>query len=172
MGVNIKGLTSKLPYDTRFYPGVSERSAAGVVKITGAQTIEGLDFQIGERKPTRRIVIAVEWPDGRPVINASVVCSSTRSVPAGSRRDLVSRYVDLSGQATCEVLADEPFEVYADRLSWSGSGRPIQPIETCPKLPVPEGKDTAHLRFVIDLVNDISLHEAPLNMSAYNDKEP
>lgn len=172
LGVNIKGLTSKLPYDTRFYPGVPERSAAGVVKITGAQAIEGLDFQIGERKLTRRIEVTVEWPDGRPVINASVVCLSTRSVPAGSRRDLVSRYVNPSGQATCEVLADEPFEVYADRLSWSGSSRPIQPIKMRPKLTVPEGKDTAHLRFVIDLVNDISAREAPMNMSAYNDKEP
>jgi hypothetical protein len=171
IGVNITGLNSKLPYDTRFYPGVPERSAAGVVKITGAQTIEGLDFQIGERKPTRSIVVAVEWPDGRPVINASVICSSPHLGQPGSRRDYVSRYVDLNGEATCEVLADEDVEVDADRLSWKASGRPIQPIATRPKLPVPAGKYTVRLKFVIDLVNDISASEAPENMSAFNDNE-
>jgi hypothetical protein len=171
VGVNITGLNSKLPYDTRYYPGVSERSAAGVVKIAGAQTIERLDFRIGERKPTRRIVVSVEWSDGRPVINASVNCLSSSGGASALRRDFVSRYVDLNGEATCQVLADRDFVVDADRLSWAASSRPIQPIAARPKLSVQAGSDTVRLRFVIDLVNDISAREAPTNMSLFNEKE-
>ena len=141
------------------------------MKITGAQTIEGLDFRIGERKPTRRIVVSVEWPDGRPVINASVICSSSGAGSPVLRRDFVSRYVDPNGEATFEVLSDGDFVVNADRLSWGASSRPIQPIATRPKLAVPSGTDTVRLRFVIDLVNDISARETPINMSAFNDKE-
>ncbi len=171
VGVNIGGVNSELPYDTRFYPGVTERSAARVVKITGAPSIEGLNFQIGERKPTRSIIVAMEWPDGRPVINASVMCRSSRLGQPGSRADFVWRYVDQTGKAACEVLAGEDFEADVDRLSWAASSRPIEPIATRPKLPVPAGTDTVQLRFVIDLVNDISALESPVNMASLNEKE-
>ncbi len=110
LGVNINGIDSKLPYSTRFYPGVAEQAKAAVVKVSAAKTIDGLNFQIGERKTTRRIQVVVEWPDGRPVINASVQCSS-RSSDSQVPVDSLLRYVDTQGEATCEVLAGEEFEV-------------------------------------------------------------
>lgn len=171
LGVNIRGANSKLPYSTVFYPGVPDRASAGVVSIAGPETIQGLDFHIGPRKETRPIAVSVEWPDGRPVINASVTCVSSSPRSAGSAVDFVSRYVDMRGEATCEVLAEEGFTVEADRLSWTGSSRPVQPVATRPKLTVAPGSDPVHLKFVIDAVNDISATEAPMNMSSFNDKD-
>jgi hypothetical protein len=167
LGVNITGLSSKLPYETRFFPGTPERSRAAIVKIAGAQAIEGLDFQIGEPKPTRRIVVEVKWPDGRPVINASVDCSSS----SPDLRDAVIRYVDLNGETTCEVLADEDYEVDVGRLSWKASSRPIQPIAARPKPIVPAGTNAVRLLFTVDSVNDISAKETPTNMSEFNDRD-
>ena len=164
VGVNTNGLTSSLPYETRFYPGVPDRSAAKVITIAGAETIEGLDFQLGEPLPTRRIEIEVVWQDGKPVINADVSCD-------GLFPDFVTRYVDRQGKATCVVLANENFTVEADRLNWKASSRPIEPIATRPKFPVPAGTDTVHLTFVVDAANDISEKEAPENMGAFNDRE-
>ncbi len=167
LGVNITGLSSKLPYATRFFPGTPERSGAAIVKIAGAQAIEGLDFQIGEPKPMRRILIEVKWPDGRPVINASVVCSSA----SPDVRDFVSRNVDLNGEATCVVLAGQDYKVDVGRLSWRASDRPIQPVTTRAKPIVPAGINDARLLFTVDPVNDISAKEAPTNMSEFNDED-
>ena len=91
------------------------------MKIAGARAIEGLDFQIGEPKPTRRIIVEAKWPDGRPVINAGVGCSSSPSDLKDSANDFVLRYVDVKGEATCDVLADREYKVDVDRLSWEGS---------------------------------------------------
>jgi Carboxypeptidase regulatory-like domain len=171
LGVNITGLSSKLPYATRFFPGTPERSEATIVKIAGAQAIEGLDFQIGEPKPTRRIIVEAKWPDGRPVINASVDCSSSSADLQGAVRDFVLRYFDLNGEATCEVLADNDYKVDVDRLSWKASDRPIQPVTARPRPIVSAGTNSVRLSFIIDPVNDISAKEAPMSMADFNDTD-
>lgn len=170
VGVNINGPNSKLPYAAVFYPGVPDRASAGIISVTGPGTIEGLNFRIGPKKPTRSIVVSVNWPDGRPVINASVTCMGSSPRTAGSNTDFVMRYVDMQGEATCEVLAEDSFTVEANNLIWKRSGRPIQPVATRPKLSVAPGNDPVHLKFVVDSVNDISAEEAPVNMSNFNDK--
>ncbi len=173
LGVNIsEGLNSELPFAPRFYPGVPDRAAAAVVKISGAQTIEGMDFLLGPRKPTRKIQVAVEWPGGRPVINADVTCRGATADPTGRKRtDSLFRYVDTSGRTEFEVLAEGQFDVEASGLSWEHSGRPVQPIKTRQKITVPAGTETVQLRLVIDQINDISAQEAPMNMSKYNGQD-
>lgn len=170
VGVNLDGIKSKLPYATRFYPGVAERSAARIVKLTGPQTIEGLDFHVGERRPTRRVVVTVEWPDGRPVINASAHCSNARWSEPGVEQDWLLRYVDSSGQTTFEVLADRNYEFEVSPLR----GRPVRgagpKVAPSTEQAVMAGMETAHLRFVIDASYD-DCDDTPMNMAAFNDQD-
>lgn len=169
LGVNINGLNSKVPFLTRFYPGVASRKDATTIRITGSQTLRDLDFNIEHRRKTRIIAAAVRWPDGRPVTNASISCKSSRSDDGRSTHDRVHRYTDEKGEALCEVLTDRDFQVEADRLSWSNSSRPVLPIANRLRVSVPAGEQPAQVRIVIDKINDISEREAPTDMSQFND---
>jgi hypothetical protein len=171
ISVNREGLSSESPYAARFYPGVEELASAGIVRITGPDVIEGLDFQIGERRPMRKIIVDVAWADGRPVTNANVLCAEATPIEPGTRRDWVNRNVDLIGEATCEVLAEFDYVVEAFRLTWEASNRPVQPVATRPKISVRAGTDTVHVKLVVDLANDISATEAPVNLSEFNDRD-
>ncbi len=171
VGVNLEGLNSTLPYSPRFYPGVSQRGLAQIIKIEGPQTVEGLHFSLEERRQTRTIAVDVIWPDGRPVTNASVKCESSPSDDSRFVADWVSRYTDQKGRAVCEVLADRDFQVEADSLSWAHSGPPIQPIKSRPKVFVNAGSDPVRVSIVVDKINDISDQEAPEDMSRFNDEK-
>jgi Carboxypeptidase regulatory-like domain len=168
LGVNLSGLNSELPYSPRFYPGVSQRGLAQIIKIEGPQTIEGLDFSLEERRQTRTIAVDVVWPDGKPVTNADITCKSSRSDDSRFVADSVFRYTDQKGRAVCEVLADRDFQIEADRLSWTASSRPIQPIKSRPKMLVKAGSDPVRINIVVDKINDISDQEAPEDMSRFN----
>lgn len=170
LGVNINGLNSKVPYSPRFYPGVSRRENATAIRITGSETLHDFDFSVEHRKNTRTIAVAVFWPDGKPVTNASVSCKS-RSDDSRFIYDSIHRYTNSKGEALCRVLTDRDFQVEADRLSWSSSSRPVRPIENRAKVSVPAGEDLAQVRIVIDKVNDISDEETPADMSQFNDEE-
>src|SRR3974390_2764385 len=58
LGVNLNGLSSKLPYEPRYYPGVTRREMAVPVRIGGPVTLTDLNFQIGDRLPTRQIKVS------------------------------------------------------------------------------------------------------------------
>jgi hypothetical protein len=171
LGVNINGLNSNLPYEPRFYPGETRRELAVPIHVGGPESLKGLDFQIGNRRTTRSIRVTVVWPDGKPVTNASVNCKSPRSDDRRLETDLISRYTDSKGDAIFEVLTDRDFNIEVNRLMWSASSRPVQPIATRPKLFVHSGSEPVALRIEVDRGNDISDKEAPSDMSAYNDKE-
>ncbi len=170
IGVNVNGLSSIVPYAPRFYPGVDQKEKAVPVHVEGAGLVKDLDFRIGNPLPTRSIEVKLIWPDGRPVSNGSVTCMSPRSNDQ-RRIDRVSRYVDSDGGAFCQVLADRDFNVEADRLSWTNSSRPVQPVATRPKIFVPAGTSTVSVQIIVDSVNDISDKETPVNMSHFNDRE-
>jgi hypothetical protein len=68
------------------------------------------------------------------------------------------------------VLADRNYEVQADRLSWSSSSRPVQPIKERQKIPVTAGEGLARVDLVVDQINDISAREQPSDMSSFNDQ--
>ena len=170
LGVNVQGLSSKLPYEPRYYPGVAHREMATPVRVGGPETLTNLNFQIGDRLPTRQIKVSVVWPDGRPVTNASITCESSRSDDVGVMGDWVSRWTDPHGEAVCEVLTDRDFEVEADHLGWSASLRPVQPIATRPRLLVQAGAVPVSLQITVDRVNDISDKEKPSDGSSFNDQ--
>jgi hypothetical protein len=171
LGVNPNGLNSKVPYAPRYYPGVSRREGATTIKIEGNQTIPDLDFTIEPRQTTRRIAVGVYWPDGKPVTNASIMCQSQRSDDSRFKHDRIRRYTNSKGEAVCEVLADRDFEVEADRLSWTSSSRPVQPIDHRQRVVVRAGTTSASVRIVVDKMNDISDKESPEDMSQFNDEK-
>lgn len=170
LGVNINGLNSTLPYEPQFYPGVTRRELAVPIRVGGPGSLKDLNFQIGNRRTTRPIRVTVVWPDGKPVTNASVACRSPRSDDRRYLSDWISRYTDSKGEAICEVLTDREFHVEVDRLQWSASSRPVQPIATRPKIFVGSGSEPVFLRIEVDRVNDISDKESPSEMSAFNEK--
>jgi hypothetical protein len=172
VGINLNGLNSKLPYEPRFYPSATKREVAKPVHVDGSVTVQGVDFQIGNRLPTRRILVSAIWPDGAPVINASVNCESPRSDDRRYGADWINRYTDSKGEATCEVLTDRDFEVLVDHLFWSRSSRPVQPISTRPRILVRAGDETVHVTIPVDRVNDISDTERPTDMSPFNQNPP
>ena len=170
LGVNLGGITSEQPWEPRYFPGASTQAGARVFHISGAEAAANLDFQLAAARPRRTVEIEVRWPDGRPVINASVQCLRRGSPSERFRLEGPSRYVDMAGRATCLVLADYEYTVEVDRLSWQASGRPVQPVAARPKEVVRAGIDTVRLRFVVAAENDISSKEAPVNMEIYNEK--
>ena len=171
LGINLNGLSSKLPYEARYFPGVTRREMATPVRIGGPVTIANLNFQIGARAPTRQIEVSVVWPDGRPVTNASVMCGSSRSDDRRFRTDWISRYTDSQGKAVCEVLADRDYQIETDRLSWSASSRPVLPIATRPRIFVAAGNAQVSVQITVDRINDISDKERPSDMSSFNERQ-
>jgi len=165
VGVNVTGLNSKNPYAPRFYPGVEKIEDATRIVVSGPKSLANLDFKIADRLPTRTIEAIIAWSDGRPVINASVDCSSQVSTDRLWIADWVSVDVDENGRAVCEVLTDRHFTVEADRLSWSGSSPPVLPIEARQKLLIPAGKENVAVRIVVDIQNDMSATEKPVGRS-------
>ncbi len=169
LGINVHGATSKLPYEPRFYPGVTRRELAVPVRIGGPENLQNLNLHIGSRLPTRQIKVSVVWPDGKAVTNASVMCESSRSDDRRFKHDWVSRYTDAQGEAVCEVLADRDFQVDANRLNWSASSRPVQPMATRPRPFVAANSGSVSVQITIDRVNDISDKERPSDMSGFNE---
>ena len=91
----------------------------------------------------------------------------------GSRASRTYRRAgDAAGpcEAVCEVLADRDFQVQTDRLFWSQSSRPVQPIATRPRIFVGAGTTPASVQITVDRINDISDKEQPADMSPYNDR--
>jgi hypothetical protein len=171
LGVTLNGFSSKLPYETRYYPGVTRREFAIPVRVGGPEVLNNLNLQIGTRLPTRQIKAFVIWPDGTPVINANVGCVSSRSDDRRFRVDRISRYTDSQGQAVCDVLSDRDYQVEAERLDWSASSRPILPIATRPRIFVAAGTAPVSVQITIDRINDICDKESPSDMSPFNERQ-
>ena len=114
IGVNMRGLpSSKAPYVPRLYPGVPTLDRAAAVEVDGGH-LRRLDFIVGERLPTRRILVEVVRPDGRPVSNARVACDA--------QAESLQLDSDAQGRAVFEVLTDRGLTVRV-----KGQQRTVEP---------------------------------------------
>jgi len=109
LGVNINRTSSKAPFPTVLYPGVTDRDNARFIEIHGPDSLDGLDFEIGNRLSTRMIEIKLECADGAPLSNIKVIASAAQSI--NGRNDIGECRSDSRGMAKCEVLADLQYEV-------------------------------------------------------------
>ncbi len=166
LGVNLeRGLNSRSPFVTCFYPGVSSRDQALVVAIEGGQKLTSYDFELRDRHSTRPIRVAVQWWDGRPVNNASVECRSDPGPNSTPKMDWMSRYTDERGEVLFNALEEREYTVGVEQLCWIRSSRPVQGRQ---EIRVLAGKSPSSIRLVISQNNDIRLQEAPVNMSRFN----
>jgi hypothetical protein len=78
IGVNIDSTPSRsLPFSPTYYPGVSDKSSAATVVISGEEELEGYDLQLTPPLPERSLRVLVFLPDGRPAKGAHVLLDDT-----------------------------------------------------------------------------------------------
>ena len=166
LGVNLdRGLNSRSPFATCYYPGVPTPDQALVVAVEGGQQLTRFDFQLGTRHSTRPIRVTVQWWDGRPVNNASVECRSDPGPNFTPKMDWMSRYTDERGEVLFNALDEREYIVAIEQLCWLRSSRPVQGRQ---EIHVLAGKGSQSVRLVIPEENDIRQQEAPINMSKFN----
>ena len=167
LGVNLgRGLNSRTPYATRFYPGVNSRDQAVVLGIEGGQELPQYDFQLQDRRSTRTILAQVVWWDGRPVSNASVECRSDPVEDRALKMDWQSRYADGQGKVQFNVLTERDYAVSVDQLIWIRSSLSVQERQA---VHIPAGKDPVRVQLSVPRSNDRRREEAPVNMSRFNE---
>jgi len=166
IGVSPQGIYAQSPYDPVFYPGVSQRESALPVKVDGPAEVKDVDFHIGKRHGTRRIVVNATWSDGKPVTNLSISFSRSQS------RRFITRFTDPKGEAAFEALAEADYRVRADRLVWSNAMRPVRSPAARAGIPVPAGTEMLRVLLVLDRAEDFSQNEEPVDMSPYNGEIP
>lgn len=167
LGINLlAGINSRLPYAVRYFPGVSSRELAAVLRIDEGQSLNHYDFSLEDPQGTRTIRVKVRWPDGRPVINASVNFRSEAAKDSLYKMDWQNRFTDEKGEARCEVLSNKEFTVDADRLFWVISSSPIQ---GCQLARVPPGENPVDLELVLPIQNDLSSEDTPKSMARFNE---
>jgi hypothetical protein len=167
LGVNLaSGLNARTPYTTWFFPGVSGRDRAIVLRIDGAQKLTQYDFQLEKSHPTRMVRVLVKWWDGRPVTNASVQCRGQPGASPGKMTEWSKQYTNGRGEAQIQVLNDREYAIAVDELYWGRSSRTVQNRQS---VRLPAGKDPVSVQLVVSRDNDFRLEEAPVNMSRFND---
>ena len=166
LGVNLeRGVNSRSPFATCFYPGVSLRDQALVVAIEGGQKLTPYDFKLGNPHSTRPIRVSVQWWDGRPVNNASVECRSDPGPNLTPKMDWMSRYTDDHGEVLFHALQEREYIVAVEQLCWLRSSRSVQERQ---EIHVLAGKNPANVKLIVSQSDDIHLQEAPINMSQFN----
>jgi hypothetical protein len=167
LGVNLaSGLNARTPYRTWFFPGVSGRDQAIILRIEGAQKLTQYDFQLEKSHPIRTVRVLVKWWDGRPVTNASVQCRGEPDGSSGKTTEWSKRYTNERGEAYIQVLSDREYALAVDELYWGRSSRTVQNRQS---VRVPASKDPVSVQLVISRDNDFRLEEVPANMSRFND---
>lgn len=73
LAINLKTPPSKrLPYDTTYSPGTTDRASAGVITVQHGQHVDHLTMRFTARLHERSFSGKVIWPDGRAVPSANV----------------------------------------------------------------------------------------------------
>jgi hypothetical protein len=68
LGVNIyPGPSTHRPYPTLYFPGLPDRHNAALIRIYGTEHLDGFEFLLPDRIPTREVSVKVLWWDDTPV---------------------------------------------------------------------------------------------------------
>jgi hypothetical protein len=73
LGFNLRWAPDKDdPYPRTYYPGVKDKSEAALITVGDGEKLKGYDLSLPPRLIDREVKVTVVWPDGRPVVGASV----------------------------------------------------------------------------------------------------
>lgn len=112
LGVNISDTTSEIsPYAPIYYPGVTDRTQAAVLKVGIGTVIDDIVFQLPPRLRILQIRGVVIWPDGRPVANATIYLQDETRPKWTINR---SKKTDAQGRFTLFGYAGFNYEIIAD----------------------------------------------------------
>lgn len=125
--VNKRGnITSRAPFKTLYYPGVSEREKAAVIAIGAGQTLEGFDVRVPQAEETITVEGVLRYSDGKPVAGEGVEFKAANS-NAEIDGDARAR-TDATGRFSIKILKDVEGELSGEMFAYAGE------FENCPKL--------------------------------------
>jgi hypothetical protein len=107
--------TSKTPYPTTYFPGVTAREQATTISLGLGERVELGDWVLPVSLLERRITGVVQWADGRPAAGAHVLVDASKTggwrywMAAGN----VSATTDAEGRFSITLLDGVPYEVFA-----------------------------------------------------------
>jgi hypothetical protein len=85
-GVNLRWAPDKdEPYRRTYYPGVSEKSEAGLIVMAEGEKLKGYDLTLPPRLVEREVKVLVVWPDGKPAGGASVRAEMSEATTSAER---------------------------------------------------------------------------------------
>ena len=133
LGVNLsENPDEKAPYAPTYYPGVTDRAQATVLKVGIGTIIDDIVFQLPPKLAMRKQTIqgVVVWPDGSPAVNATVYLQD-ESRPGRSISGFEK--ADAQGKFTLTGYAGFSYEIvgYAEKSRSSLEGKK-QEIEVEP----------------------------------------
>ncbi len=102
-------ITAKSPFRATYYPGVNDKSAATVVAVARGEARTGIDIRIPKVEPRIALSGKVQFSDGVPVPNASLVLMVAGRRADGSRTGLDGKFQFAalqggSGKLRAEIL--------------------------------------------------------------------
>lgn len=84
LGLNLRwGPDKNDPYRRTYYPGVSNKSEAGLIVVGEGEKLKGYDLTLPPRLIERELKVMVVWPDGKPAAGASVRVEMSEATSLG-----------------------------------------------------------------------------------------
>lgn len=96
------------PFETYFYPGTSDRSAATVFAIDAGTRLSGLTFKLKGELTKNPITGRILWPDGKPVQGAVIAC---RDIEFDVKNDFGSVRSDKNGNFRLEAFVGRRYQL-------------------------------------------------------------
>lgn len=122
--------TVRDPYPTTYYPNVTDRKKAAVIKIGAGQSLNGLKMIVPEIEERITITGVLRYADNQPAGKQNVVFKTEK---AGDSDGQVVSATDAAGRFSMKLLKDLPGQIYGVFVG----GR--EEIRHCPDL---EGRVT------------------------------
>jgi hypothetical protein len=155
LGINIRnGPFSFRPYPALYFPGVQTRRDAAIIRLYGSEQLDGFEFVLPDRLPTREVSARILWWDGTPVVNAQIRCRI--GVDSYNRETLIES-TGQQGSAKFEILATDHFEIAVMHPLWRSPTALQSPPETVLDVPIIRGEPgvtTQEVSFVIPRSHD------------------
>lgn len=145
VGINItKSPTPEMSYEPTYYPGVTDKRAAGVVHLEPGE-VKYIELPVPKFAQERLVRIVAIGPDGTPLRKVQVQREDLQH-PGDAINSLVDVNLDATGAGTMNVYAGITYHLHAS--AWSVTSRTTTWC-AAPVL-VPAGSEPVDVRFVLD----------------------